>query len=100
MAEKEDWTPQELAAVLRKWEHVGPRLCGRAADMIERQAALLQEFCACFGSFDHPLSRSLQGWDNPRLHRVRDKIMGGYQPSGDGPTGSPPNEGTSGRRAK
>lgn len=43
-----NWTPQELAAVLRKWEHVGPRLCGRAADMIEAQAALLQECCSSF----------------------------------------------------
>ena len=64
-----------LSATLRKWDHVGPRLCEKAADLIEAQATLLREFCACFESGDRPLGKSLQGWDNPRLHRARDNAM-------------------------
>ena len=52
-----NWTPQELAAVLRKWEHVGPRLCGRAADMIEAQAAFLNEHAPSLASKDEEIAR-------------------------------------------
>lgn len=38
----------------------------------EEHFKFCQELVRCFHSFEMSLGKSLQGWDSPRLHKLRD----------------------------